>query len=378
MDHENTGNDFNIDRFIDMAVPINTCNFRCHYCYITHTRSFAQKLPKFKHSSAQMAQAFSRKRFGVCVINLCAGGETLLAPEMPAITRALLEEGHIIMIVTNGTPRKAFDEFVLFPQELRDRLFIKFSFHYLELSRLKLLDHFFKNVQAMKASGISFTLEITPCDELFPYIEDIKKICVERAGALPHVTIARDEGDADYPILTKLSRNEYIEKWSQFDSALFNFKESVFGVKQAGFCYGGGATYNASLDTGVLKQCYQRKKLMNLYKNVNSRVKINLVGHGCQAPHCWNAHAWMGFGTVPAKNKDTPIYAQMRNRVCPDGSEWLCGDVKKAFSVRVKTDGYNISKNKSKEWVENKLASILKIYYNPAFRKIVSRIRGKR
>jgi DNA repair photolyase len=328
--------DFKIKRVFNVAVPIDTCNFRCHYCYITHRRLFSRKLPIFKHTPEQMARAFSKERFrGTCLINLCAGGETLLAPEMPKIVKRLLEEEHIILVVTNGSVSKSFDEFVKFSQKLRGRLFIKFSFHYLELLRLKLLDKFFENVQKMKANGISFTVELTPCDELIPYIEDIKKICIERVGALPHVTIARDERDPNFPILTKLSRIEYKKLWSQFNSMFFEFKESVFGVKQNDFCYAGTATYSANLDNGKLKQCDREKTLMNLYRRINQPIREKPIGNHCSAPHCWNAHYWMGFGTIPSQNDHVPFYVEMRNRICNDGTEWLIGDVKKAFSMRL-------------------------------------------
>lgn len=328
---------FVIARMIDVNVPVTTCNFRCHYCYITQQRQFSNKLPQFTHTPRQMAQAFSKKRLGgACILNLCADGETLLMPEMAEIIKVLLSEGHILMVVTNGSMSSCFDEFVKFPQELRNRLFIKFSFHYLELLRLKRLDRFFANLQKMKDNGISFTLEITPCDELIPHIEDIKKICLEKAGALPHFTVGRDNADPRLPILTRLSRDEYKKTWSQFNSPLFDFKLSVFNVKQTDFCYGGQATYSTSLDHGILKQCYREKTLMNLYEDVNQPIKVEPVGCNCSAPHCWNAHVWMGLGTVPAKNDHIPLYLEMRNRICADGSEWIVGDVKKAFSARLK------------------------------------------
>ena len=356
---------FEIVRYIDVSVPITTCNFRCHYCYITHKRLFSNSLPKFVHTAAQIAQAFSQKRLGgICVINLCAAGETLLAPEMPGIVRALLEEGHIIMVVTNGSMSKRFDDFVKFPQELRNRLFIKFSFHYLELLRLKMLDNFFDNLQKMKNNGISFTLEITPNDELFSHIEDIKKISIERAGALPHITVARNERHADLPILTELSREEYKKTWSQFNSQLFDFKLSVFNVKQTDFCYGGKATYSVGLDDGILKQCYREKTLMNLYDDINQSIKEEPVGCNCHAPHCWNAHFWMGFGTVPAKNKISPLYAEMRNRTCTDGTEWIVGDVKRAFGTRanVGTSGKILVYHKLAEISRDDLTVDLQIF----------------
>jgi len=338
-------NSFKIAHYIDVNVPIDTCNFRCHYCYITHNRLFSKSIPKFTHSPEQAAQAFSKKRLGgTCVLNLCANGETLLHPDMHRYIGALLQEGHIVMVVTNASVNKPFDEFVKFSNEYRGRLFIKFSFHYLELLRLNLLNRFFDNLQKAKNNGISFTLEITPCDELVPHIEDIKKMCVEKAGALPHITIARDEKDKNLPILTNLSREEYIKIWGQFDSKLFEFKESVFGVKQTDFCFAGQATYFASLDGGTLRQCYREKAIMDLYDNINEPLKKDPIGYDCRSAHCWNAHSWLAFGTIPTKTEIVPTYFDMRNRICADGTEWLADDVKKAFRTRVEDKTFLLEK----------------------------------
>ena len=98
-------------RFIDVWVPVTTCTLRCHYCYITHHRLFDSKLPKFKYSPETFRKGLSKERLGgVCMFNLCGGGETLLPPEMPKYIRALLEEGHYVMVVTNATVDKAFNE----------------------------------------------------------------------------------------------------------------------------------------------------------------------------------------------------------------------------------------------------------------------------
>lgn len=88
-------------------------------------------------------QGIVEKRLGgTCLINLCGGGETLLCPDLPKVAKALLEEGHYVFIVTNGTITKAFKEIEEFPEELRKRLSFKFSYHYLEQHRLKITELF--------------------------------------------------------------------------------------------------------------------------------------------------------------------------------------------------------------------------------------------
>lgn len=123
-----------IKRYIDCYVPITTCTLRCHYCYITQHGLFAQKIPKLKYSVGTVRKALSKERLGgTCLINFCAAGETLLLKELLDYVRALLEEGHYVMIVTNATVSNRFDEVVKFPPDLLRRLFFKFSYHYLEL-----------------------------------------------------------------------------------------------------------------------------------------------------------------------------------------------------------------------------------------------------
>ena len=45
------------------------------------------------------------------------------------------------------------------------------------------------------------------------------------------------------------------------------------------------------------------------------------MGNHCPEPHCFNAHAYLTLGNIPAL--DTPTYAQMRDRVKEDGSHWI-------------------------------------------------------
>ena len=92
-----------LKRFIDIFVPTETCNLRCSYCYITQNRKFNGKLFEFDHTIDDIKKSFSQERLGgVCLINFCAGGETLLTPIVIDIIKALLECGHYLMIVTNG------------------------------------------------------------------------------------------------------------------------------------------------------------------------------------------------------------------------------------------------------------------------------------
>ncbi|MDD3155581.1 MAG: radical SAM protein [Victivallaceae bacterium] len=147
-----------IKRYIEIFIPVTTCNFRCHYCYITHNGSFKAQVPEFRYSPATVRKALSRERLGGgCLLNMCAAGETLIPEQIVEYIRELLEEGHYIMVVTNGSISKRFDQIVSMKPELLQRLIFKFSFHFLELERQGLFDRFFENIEKVRKAGCSFT-----------------------------------------------------------------------------------------------------------------------------------------------------------------------------------------------------------------------------
>lgn len=322
-------------RFVDVLVPVKACNLRCHYCYITQNKLFNSKVQKFSFSPEILARGLSRKRLGgTCLINFCGEGETLLPSEMPECIKAVLSEGHFVMVVTNGTVKKNLSRLAVLPRDYLERLFFKFSFHYLELKEKGLIDSFCSNVRMVRDAGASFSIEITPSDELIPYIDEVKEVCMREFGALCHVTVARDERDkSTIPILTKMSRSDYSRIWSVFRSPLFDFKMSVFGEKRRDFCYAGKWTYFFSLETGLLFQCYGCCALQNIYSQACSKIKQLAVGHFCPLPHCYNAHVFLAIGAV--SGREDPSYAMLRNRKCTDGSEWIRPKMKAFLSQKL-------------------------------------------
>jgi len=325
-----------IKRFIDVFVPLTTCNMSCPYCYVTQMNLSRNKMSEIKYSPEYIAKCLSKKRLGgVCCINLCAHGETLLPRELPSIVDALLGNGHFIFIVTNGTINKRFDEIIKLSRRRLKRLFIKFSFHYLELLRLGLMNNFLLNIENIKRTGCSYTIEMTPYDELIPYIEEIKKFCIDNFGALCHVTVARDNAQKELPILTSLSKENYRKTWSVFKSPLFDYKLNVFNVKQTKYCYAGKLTATMNLGTGDMFQCYQGKFIQNIYEKPKEPIEWNPIGNACPEPHCFNAHAFLTLGAIPELNNTTPTYADMRNRQCLNGLEWLSPKMKKTMQTKL-------------------------------------------
>ena len=332
----------NIKKFIDCYIPTETCNLRCHYCYITQQRKFNNKLASFSKSKETIRKALSKERWGgTCLINICAGGETLLSDEVLPIVKELLEEGHYVMIVTNGTMTKRFKEIAQWPKELNCRLLFKFSFHFLELERLNWFDMYFSNVKMMREAGASVTVEITPSDELIPRIPDVQKTCQEYLGAMCHVTIARDDRTNGIDILSNLDFDEYTKIWGVFKSDMFDFKKSIFYQHRDEFCYAGEWSVFLNLETGDMKQCYGGKHLDNIYSNIDEPLYCEAVNHRCPLAHCYNGHAFLTLGVIP--ELDTITFAETRNRVCEDGSEWLTSEMKAFISGKLKENNKEYS-----------------------------------
>lgn len=271
------------------------------------------------------------------MFNFCGDGETLLVPEITAYVKALLDEGHFAMIVTNATVDAAFDEMEKWPKECLERLFFKFSYHYLELKKRNLFQRFFRNIRRMRDAGASFTLEATPSDELEPYIDEMKRQSLQEVGALCHITVPRSEKDMSrIPLLSRHEPEEFHKIWSAFNSPFFDYKFSVFGQKQRGFCHGGEWSYYLTMrsDSCTVRQCYCSYVNQDLFEAIDQPLKSIPIGNHCQMPHCFNAHAWLTFGAISERND--PTYDIMRNRICVDGSEWLKPRMKSFMQQRLR------------------------------------------
>ncbi len=321
-----------IKKLIAVNIPLSACNLKCHYCYISQRKDWEKK-DNFKLDPEKIRKAFSNKRLGgPCIINLTGKGETLIQVEIVDIIRNLLEEGHFLEVVTNGTLYKRFDEIFELPGELLRRLEFKISFHYLELKKRNEIDQFFENIDKLRKAGCAFTLELMPNDEVVPYIDEIQKICMEKVGALCHLTIGRDENDGK-KILTNMPVDDYLKTWKKFDSNMFDFKYSVFGVKRQEFCYAGMWSLYVNLATGDARQCYGFEVTQNIYKNMDKPLYLRPVGKCCKQPFCYNAHAFMALGVIP--EVETPTYADIRDRIDSEGKHWLTDEVMSAYSCKL-------------------------------------------
>ena len=322
-----------IKRFITCHIPVFICNFKCHYCYISQLKvDHSQGIKPFYANPKQIANDLSVERLGgICYFNLCADGETLMHPDIVNLVYSLTKAGHYSDIITNGIlTEKLLDIIKQLNDEQKSRLFIKFSFHWLELQRLNLMQKFVDNVNIIKNAKISYSIEITPSDELIPYIDEIKSFSLKEFGALPHITVARNEATEDIELLSKYSKEDYKKIWQVFDSPLFNFKISLFNERRKEFCYAGVQSLEINLKTGDYYQCYRGDKLGNLI-DYKKPIKFRAIGK-CRLPHCFNGHAFLAFGNIRELN--TPTYADERNRECINGDNWLQPQVMNFFQTK--------------------------------------------
>jgi organic radical activating enzyme len=133
-----------LKKILLFSIPMSICNFRCHYCYLAQRPEHYQGIqPKMKYTPEQVAKALNKERMGgVCYMNFCADGETLLTKDLDLYVKALVEEGHFAEIVTNLTITKVLDKFLSWDKDLLEHVEFKCSFHYLELKKKGLLDVF--------------------------------------------------------------------------------------------------------------------------------------------------------------------------------------------------------------------------------------------
>lgn len=324
-----------IKKLVLFRIPMSICNFRCHYCYLSQRPVHFQGIqPEMKYTPEQVAYAMRKERLGgTAYINLCADGETLLVKNIEKYARLLAQEGHYIEIVSNMTVTPVLDQILTWPKELLKHLEFKCSFHYLELKKRNKLDLFAENIKKVWAAGASANIEFTPSDELIPYIDELKEFSLEHFGALPHLTIARDDRTDGIDYLTSLPIEEYDRIWGQFNSEFWKFKKTIFGKYQKGFCMAGKWSMYIDLTTGNACQCYcSNKSWKDVFANPDSEFPEMAIGR-CKIAHCYNGHSLLTLGLIPHHNETH--YGDIRDRVKSDGSHWLQPELLAFFNSKL-------------------------------------------
>lgn len=348
-----------IHRLVNFILPVTACNFRCHYCYVRQEEKQTGKIDDLDYSLEHIQHCMTKERWGgVCHINMCGLGETLLADYAVELAIKMLENGHYVSVVTNGTITRRIKELCSISSEQRQRLFFKFSFHYLELINRNMMNTFWENVSYAASHGCAYTVELTVNDELIPYIPDIRKICKERVGADCHVIESRNNLDG-FSRLTKLNLEEHQKAWGKFNSELFEFQQSQWMKKRHEFCYAGDYIVSLNVGSGWLMPCFSGgKAIQNIFVDSNEPIHFAAIGRNCQWTHCYAAYVLMSSGVIPSI--ETPTYALLRDRVCSNGSRWLTPEISNFFSTKINQS--NPEYTKEKEMYINALMA--KVYNN--------------
>ena len=321
-------------RAVLFAIPLSVCNLRCHYCYLAQRpESYQGIIPDMKYSPEEIGYAMRPERLGgASYFNLCADGETLLLPRLADYVAELVRYGHFVEVVSNMTATRKLDEVLNIGRDSLNHVEFKCSFHFLELERRGLLTVFADNVNRAWEAGASINIEVTPSDELIPRIDEVKAFSMAHFGALPHVTIARDDRTEGIERLTSLDKDEHDRIWSQFDSDFFDYKVSIFGRKQNSFCYAGSWSLYANMATGMAKQCYCGSSLGDIFVNPEEPIAWQPIG-SCALPHCYNGHMLLTLGDIPGATDVT--YASVRDRVRADGTHWLYPELREFFGGKL-------------------------------------------
>ncbi len=330
-----------IKRAIFFSIPTSICNFRCNYCYLNQREEAYQgKQAVFLYTPEYVAQALSQERLGgVCYFNFCAEGETLLTKDIENYIYAIVKQGHYVEIITNMTITPIINKILSWNKSYLQKISFKCSFHYLQLKEHDLLYSFAKNVNKAWEKGCSASIEITPDDKLIPYIDEVKKFSMEYFGALPHLSIARND-NKKHDYLTKLSIKEYDRVWSQFNSEFWKFKKTIFNKKRKEFCYAGAWSLYVDLATGNTSQCYCSRYFQNIFENINKPIEFVAIGK-CKESHCYNGHAFLTLGCIPNFTKIG--YGDIRDRTKIDGSHWVQPQMKNFLNSKLEENNKLIS-----------------------------------
>lgn len=308
--------------YIGILIPEYVCNLKCRYCYISQSIPLLPKITRMTGVAKHLRNVLSRKNLGGAVlVGLCGSGETFLGDSFDEICLELLKEGHYLHIVTNGLLTEKIIELINAAEEYAAHIIFKLSFHYEELESRDLLMTFVQTVKFIEQSAASYTIELMPHDEIIPKIDEIKKFSYQYFGALPHITVARDNREG-FSLLSDLSYEEYYDIWKQFDSSLFEYKMKQYQSKGCN-CYAGRYGLNIELEQGIVSRCTTVDEYVgNIYEMDAISLDYEPVRDNCPLSYCYNCHVYGPLG-VMLKDEEVPTYLEVRDRVKLDGSHWV-------------------------------------------------------
>jgi hypothetical protein len=332
-------------RVLHCVVPVTSCNLSCGYCINVKNREWDDSVLPF--DTKTVAAAISPERFGdELLVNIVGVGETLLPSYIIDLTRDILRrDGAYVQVVTNGTINKRVAELCDFPDKLKSKLCVRFSFHWNELVRAGKLDDFFANFRRLRENCISASAVLMTDDSLIPEIPRILEVSVKNLGAPPHVIPTRYDLGATIARHTAIPESEAV--WAAFNSPVFDIYKNQFTEKVSGFCYGGDWCNNIYLEDGRVGACcyYVSDTLNNIFDDQETRFAPTPIGSLCPYDLC---SARFHGNVVNGSNYRT--WAAF-DREIPDGTSWFQGEFKQ-FTRQMPNDTHWRLDSESESWID--------------------------
>ena len=309
------------------------CNMECSYCYVDFTDPKLKHNSSFPHSIDFILRALSPKRLGsYAFFSMCSDGETMLKPGIIELTYGLLEEGHYVGLITNGTVTEKVKQLIAFPELLRKRLLVQNSMHFDELKKKKSFEVYFNNINALRRSGISVNATMPGSDEDVKNIPEIKELFMKNIAFLPMISPIRGEKREEqkgFPLGSKYSWDEYMDVWKNFKSpSIESRRHTLNHIEEK--CYAGMNCGYINLQTGDLLTCVPGRKLGNIYKDIMGEFPLLKEGsYTCPYEFC--SHNGFFLSGREINGAVLPTLYEFHNRYDINGNPTFSDEIKKAM-----------------------------------------------
>lgn len=283
-------------------LPGTVCNLRCSYCYVSKDGHVKDVKGLYKYDIETIKAGLTTERLGgQCLACVVSNGETLLDNNAVPIIKALLENGHIVEIVSNGTLTSRIDELLKLEPHLLKRILFMNSFHYLEFKRLNMLDTVFNNMTRMKNAGISIFMNLTLNKDYMPHLDEIKECCQKRLGIIPSIQLALDP-DNNWKVGKFYTPEVADQVCKKFDAKEIKINDKmIYNVKRTEDCFAGAWSFVLSLGIGIATPCFSARPGINIFDDVSKPIDFKPL-RKCPAEFCGCGNLLQYLGIIPYLN----------------------------------------------------------------------------
>lgn len=347
-----------IVKMIDGMVHTSGCTLRCEYCYLAQNnyKNEVDIRRSIYYPLETIRKACSKERLGgTCCFQIIGDGETLLPEDVIDLVCLLLEEGHYVKVITNGTLTERVRKLIerVKKENWEDHLLMSLSLHFLELEKRNLLGKFAESVKCVKENGVSCRIAMTCSDEFVEAEQRIHQYCKEKLGC-EHIDSNRarkDDGAGNaVGVLSKYDKETYCKKVEKSFPSLNLISERDWEeLDNHQFCYAGSWYFKLDFTTGMYGQCLRSAgPSYNFFEKLDEKLILEPVGTGCKASYCWCGWAPI-LNLIPNKCNYIPI----EERIKAPENQFIEKDVLHAA-------GYNLAETNKEYSEEEKVESTRK------------------